>query len=72
MGGTPLMELYICYARVVERAKKEGINIARCLVGNYITSLEMQGFSLTMLKASDDIVKLWDAPVHAPALRWGV
>lgn len=72
MGGTPEMELFICYARVVELCKKKGIEIARCLVGNYITSLEMQGFSLTMLKANDDIVTLWDAPVHTPALRWGI
>jgi dihydroxyacetone kinase-like protein len=72
MGGTPEMELFICYARVAELCKKKGIEIARCLVGNYITSLEMQGFSLTLLKASDDIVALWDAPVHAPGLRWGV
>lgn len=72
MGGTPEMELFICYARVAELCRKKGIEIARCLVGNYITSLDMQGFSLTMLKASDDIIKLWDAPVHTPALRWGV
>ena len=72
MGGTPEMELFICYARVAELCKKKGIEIARCLVGNYITSLEMQGFSLTMLKANDDIIKLWDAPVHTPGLRWGV
>ncbi len=72
MGGTPLMELYICYARVAERAQQAGIAIARRLVGNYITSLEMQGFSLTMLKANDEVLKLWDAPVHTPALRWGI
>ncbi len=72
MGGTPAMELYICYNRVVADCKKKGIKIARCLVGNYITALDMQGFSLTMLKANAEVLKLWDAPVHTPALRWGV
>ncbi len=72
MGGTPLMELYICYNRVVQLCGKKGIKIARCLVGNYITALDMEGFSLTMMKANADILALWDAPVHAPGLRWGV
>lgn len=71
MGGTPQMELYIAYARLAERAAKAGIVLARSLVGNYITALEMQGFSITMLKANDEILRLWDAPVHTPALRWG-
>lgn len=51
---------------------KKGIKIARSLVGNYITALDMQGFSLTMLKANAEIVDLWDAPVLAPGLRWGI
>ena len=72
MGGTPLIELYGLYARVAELAAKKGIKIARNLVGNYITSLEMQGFSLTMMKATDEILSLWDAPVHTPGLRWGM
>lgn len=72
MGGTPLMELYILYARLSALCEKRGIVIARNLVGNYITSLEMQGFSLTLLKADEEILSLWDAPVHTPALRWGV
>ncbi len=72
MGGTPQMELYICYNRVAELCVKKGITVARCLVGNYITALDMQGFSLTMLKANAEILSLWDAPVHAPGLRWGV
>jgi dihydroxyacetone kinase-like protein len=72
MGGTPLIELYIVFndlARILEGA---GIKIARNLVGNYITSLEMAGCSITLLHANDELLRLWDAPVHTPALRWGV
>jgi dihydroxyacetone kinase-like protein len=72
MGGTPLIELYVLYHAAFELAKKKGITIVRNLVGNYITSLEMQGFSLTVMKANADIVKLWDAPVLTPGLRWGI
>lgn len=70
--GTPQMELYILYARLAEQARAKGIRIARRLVGNYITALEMQGFSLTLLKADAEILALWDAPVHTPGLRWGM
>jgi phosphoenolpyruvate---glycerone phosphotransferase subunit DhaK len=49
-----------------------GITIARSLVGPYITSLEMAGCSITLLKLDDELVRLWDAPVKTPALRWGV
>jgi dihydroxyacetone kinase-like protein len=48
------------------------VNVARSLVGNYITSLEMAGFSVTLLRLDDELTRLWDAPVHAPALRWGM
>ncbi len=71
MGGTPLSELYIMYADVVERLTARGVTIARNLVGNYITSLDMAGCSLTLLRADDDLLGLWDAPVHTPALSWG-
>jgi phosphoenolpyruvate---glycerone phosphotransferase subunit DhaK len=50
----------------------QGISIGRSLVGNYITSLEMAGFSVTLLKLDEVLTRLWDAPVHAPGLRWGV
>jgi dihydroxyacetone kinase-like protein len=50
----------------------QGIGIGRSLVGDYITSLEMAGFSVTLLRLDDDLVRWWDAPVHTPALRWGV
>ncbi len=72
LGGTPLMELYICYNRVVELCRERGITVARVLVGNYITALEMQGMSLTMLRATPELLTLWDAPVLTPGLRWGM
>ncbi len=71
MGGTPLIELYLMYNEVAKILAKSGVTIARSLVGSYITSLEMAGCSVTLLKADDDMVKLWDAPVNTPGLRWG-
>ena len=71
MGGTPLIELYIIYRKAAEIAKRHGLKIVRNLVGSYITSLEMAGTSVTMLKMNDQLCKLWDAPVDTPALRWG-
>jgi dihydroxyacetone kinase-like protein len=72
MGGTPLLELYITYNKLAKMLKDRGITVARALVGNYITSLDMQGFSLTLLRVDDELLRLWDAPVHTPALRWGI
>jgi dihydroxyacetone kinase len=72
MGGTPLIELYGAFNSVNKILGGQGIAIGRSLVGNYITSLEMAGFSVTLLKLDDDLVKLWDDPVHTPALRWRV
>jgi phosphoenolpyruvate---glycerone phosphotransferase subunit DhaK len=72
MGGTPLIELYIAFNSVAKILGGQGISIERSLVGNYITSLEMAGFSVTLLKLDDDLVRLWDAPVHTAAVRWGV
>jgi dihydroxyacetone kinase-like protein len=71
MGGTPLIELYIVYAAVAEWLAGHGVTIARSLVGNYITSLEMAGCSITVCRVSPELVDLWDAPVQTPALRWG-
>jgi dihydroxyacetone kinase-like protein len=71
MGGTPLIELYIVYNELNKFLQGRGIAIERNLVGNYITSLEMAGCSITLLKLDDDLVRLWDAPVDTPALRWG-
>jgi dihydroxyacetone kinase-like protein len=71
MGGTPISELYIIYRKLVAVCETKGISIARNLVGHYITALEMQGFSITLLKTDDEILKFWDAPVKTPGLRWG-
>ncbi|AWB86314.1 dihydroxyacetone kinase subunit DhaK [Mycetocola zhujimingii] len=71
MGGTPLVELYIVYRHAAEVLAGRGIEITRSLVGNYTTSLEMQGCSLTVLRLDDELTELWDAPVQTAALRWG-
>lgn len=72
MGGSPLIELYLMYGEVASLLEKAGITIARTLVGNYITSLDMAGCSVTVLRADDEMLKLWDAPVSTAGLRWGV
>jgi phosphoenolpyruvate---glycerone phosphotransferase subunit DhaK len=69
-GGTPLMELYLLYQNARRRLEGQGLRIARSLVGNYTTSLEMAGASLTVTLLDDEIKSLWDAPVHTAALRW--
>jgi phosphoenolpyruvate---glycerone phosphotransferase subunit DhaK len=71
MGGTPLIELYIVYNEVAKILAEHGIEIARNLIGPYITSLEMQGCSVTLLKLDDEMTGYWDAAVETPALRWG-
>ena len=71
MGGTPLIELYLMYGEVVALLDKAGITVARSLVGSYVTSLDMAGCSVTLLNADDDLIELWDHPVHTPALRKG-
>jgi len=71
MGGTPLIELYIVYRELNRFLGDRGITIERKLIGDYITSLEMAGCSITLLKLDDDLVRLWDAPVDTPALRFG-
>jgi dihydroxyacetone kinase-like protein len=71
MGGTPQIELYLVYAEVDRQLRAAGLEPVRNLVGSYITSLEMAGTSLTVLELDDELVSLWDAPVHTPALRWG-
>ncbi|HUI70952.1 MAG TPA: dihydroxyacetone kinase subunit DhaK [Spirochaetia bacterium] len=72
MGGTPLIELYLLFNEFVQLCKNKGLVVARSLVGNYITSLDMQGFSISALKADSEMLRLWDAPVHTPGLRWGM
>jgi dihydroxyacetone kinase-like protein len=71
MGGTPLIELYVVYNELHKFLDARGITIARNLIGSYITSLEMAGCSITLLRLNDDFVKLWDAPVKTAGLRWG-
>src|SRR6184192_4712848 len=72
MGGTPLIELYVVYNAVHKYLTGQGIKVSRSLVGSYITSLEMAGCSVTLLKLDAEMTRFWDAPVHTPALRWGV
>jgi dihydroxyacetone kinase-like protein len=71
MGGTPLIELYLMFHEVSTRLAKAGVTVARSLVGSYITSLDMAGCSVTLLKLDEELLRLWDAPVRTPALRWG-
>ena len=71
LGGTPLIELYLMYGEVAALLEKAGVTIVRSLVGPYMTSLDMAGVSVTVLKADDEILGLWDAPVVTPGMRWG-
>src|ERR1700687_4765889 len=71
MGGTPLIELYIVYNELTRLCAARGLKITRCLVGSYITSLEMAGCSITLLRLNNELTRLWDAPVKTPTLRWG-
>ena len=71
LGGTPLIELYVMYNEVSRILRVHGVQVARSLVGSYITSLDMAGTSVTLLKVNDELLSLWDAPVKTPALRWG-
>ena len=71
LGGTPTIELYVIYNELAKQVKERGLTATRSLVGDYITSLEMAGASITLLKLDDELTELWDAPVHTPALRWG-
>jgi dihydroxyacetone kinase-like protein len=71
MGATPLLEQYLMYGEIAAILEKAGVQVVRSLVGPYITSLDMAGCSLTLLKLDDELVRLWDAPVNTPGLRWG-
>ncbi len=72
MGGTPLMELYLVYRELERLLYGRGVAVARRLVGNFITSLDMAGCSITLLRADGDLLALWDAPVLTPGVRWGI
>ena len=71
LGATPLIELYVLFAAVNAWLSGHGVRIARSLVGNYITSLDMAGTSITVCRLTPQLAELWDAPVETPALRWG-
>jgi dihydroxyacetone kinase-like protein len=71
MGGTPLIELYVVYNELAKILAGRGVVITRSLVGSYITSLEMAGCSITLLRLDEELTNLWDAPVKTPAMRWG-
>jgi len=69
-GATPAMELYLVYEAAAKRLEAKGFTMARSLVGNLCTSLDMAGCSLTVTRLDDELTRLWDAPVHTTALRW--
>ena len=71
LGGTPLIELYLVFGEVAAVLRESGVEVARNVVGDYVTSLDMAGMSVTVCRADDEILRLWDAPVRTPALRWG-
>ncbi|WP_418277335.1 dihydroxyacetone kinase subunit DhaK [Isoptericola jiangsuensis] len=70
MGGTPSSELYVAYARARDRVEERGLEVARSLVGTFVTSLEMQGVSISVALLDDELTALWDAPVRTAALTW--
>jgi dihydroxyacetone kinase-like protein len=72
MGGTPLIELYVVANELAKILRGRDVTISRSLIGSYITSLEMAGCSITLLRLDDEMTRYWDAPVHTPALRWGM
>jgi phosphoenolpyruvate---glycerone phosphotransferase subunit DhaK len=72
LGGTPPLELYVVYQELELILRARQIEVSRRLVGNYITSLDMAGCSITLLQADDELLSLWDDPVLTPALRWGI
>lgn len=71
MGATPLLELYGFHAEVARVLGERGVPVARTLVGNYVTSLDMAGCSVTLCRMDEELLRLWDAPVQTAALRWG-
>jgi dihydroxyacetone kinase-like protein len=69
-GGTPAMELYLLYNAARREFEQRGVKVVRSLVGNYVTSLDMAGCSITLSLLDATTLNYWDAPVHTPALRW--
>jgi dihydroxyacetone kinase-like protein len=71
MGATPPLELYLMYGEIAAILEKAGVTVVRSLVGSYVTSLDMAGCSLTLVRMDDEFLRLWDAPVVTTGLRWG-
>lgn len=71
LGATPLMELYLIYNTAAKLLRERGFHIARSLVGNYTTAIDMAGASLTVCLLDAEITQHWDSPVHTAGLRWG-
>lgn len=71
-GATPLIELYLLYHEASRMLDAAGLKPSRSLVGSYVTSLDMAGASITISLLDGDGARFWDAPVHTPALRWGM
>ena len=71
-GGTPLLELYVLVNAAHKVLAASGVKVVRHLTGNYVTSLEMAGASITVCAVDDALLALWDMPVHTPTLRWGI
>ena len=72
LGGTPLIEQYLVYGEIAALLEQAGVTVARSLVGDYVTSLDMAGCSLTLLRGDDELLRLWDEPVATVGLRWGL
>jgi dihydroxyacetone kinase-like protein len=72
MGGTPLLELYVVFNELRRFLEGHDLRLRRQLIGNYVTSLEMAGCLLTLMKLDEELLRLWDAPVHTAALRWAL
>ena len=72
LGATPSLELHVMYDAASRQLAKRGLKAKRSIVGNYVTSLDMAGCSITVTVLNDELTALWDAPVHTPALRWRI
>ena len=70
MGATHPLELAVCFREVHAALTARGVEVVRSLVGSYLTSLDMAGVSVTLTRTDDQVLRLWDAPVRTPALRW--
>ena len=72
LGATPSLELHVMYDAASRQLATRGLQVRRSLVGNYVTSLDMAGCSITVTVLNDELTALWDAPVHTAVLRWRI